>query len=51
LLRHPFGASLAKVTNADEFELQQRLGHLSRNYIKAYTVPVAEVAAGYVEQF
>jgi len=51
LLRHTFGASLAKVTNADEFELQQRLGHLSRKYIKAYTVPVAEVAAGYVEQF
>lgn len=51
LLRHTFGVSLAKATNADEFELQRRLGHLSRKYIKAYTVPSAEVAAGYVELF
>jgi integrase len=51
LLRHTFGVSLAKATNADEFELQRRLGHLSRKYIKVYTVPAAEVAAGYVEQF
>jgi len=50
-LRHTFGVNLAKATNADEFELQRRLGHLSRKYIKAYTVPAAEVAAGYVEQF
>ena len=51
LLRHTFGVSLAKATNADEFELQRRLGHLSRKYIKVYTVPTVEVAAGYVEQF
>ena len=51
LLRHTFGLNLAKATNADEFELQRRLGHLSRKYIKVYTVPAAEVAAGYVEQF
>jgi integrase len=51
LLRHTFGVSLAQATNADEFELQRRLGHLSRKYIKVYTVPAAEVAAGYVEQF
>lgn len=51
LLRHTFGVNLAKATNADEFELQRRLGHLSRKYIKVYTVPAAEVAAGYVEQF
>ena len=51
LLRHTFGVSLAKATNADEFELQRRLGHLSKKYLKVYTVPAAEVAAGYVEQF
>lgn len=51
LLRHTFGVNLAKATNADEFELQRRLGHLSRKYIKAYTVPATEVAAGYIEQF
>jgi site-specific recombinase XerD len=51
LLRHTFGVSLAKATNADEFELQRRLGHLSRKYIKVYTVPAAEVAAGYIEEF
>jgi len=50
LLRHTFGVSLAKATNAEELELQRRLGHLSRKYIKVYTVPAAEVAAGYVEQ-
>ena len=51
LLRHTFGVSLAKATNADEFELQRQLGHLSRKYIKVYTVPAAEVAAGYIEEF
>ncbi len=51
VLRHTFGVNLAKATNADEFELQRRLGHLSGKYIKVYTVPTSEVAAGYVEQF
>jgi integrase len=51
LLRHTFGVNLGQATHADEFELQRRLGHLSRKYIKVYTVPGEEVDARSVEQF
>ncbi len=51
IFRHTFGFRLAKTTNADKFELQRRLGHQSEAYIKVYTDPPAEIAAGYVEEF
>ncbi len=51
MLRHTFGFRLAQATNADEYELQRRLGHQSKTYIQVYTNPPEEIAAGYVEGF
>ena len=51
IFRHTFGFRQAKATNGDKFELQRRLGHQSEAYIKVYTDPPAEIAAGYVEKF
>lgn len=50
-LRHTFAFRLARVTGADAYELERRLGHRSQRYIQRYTNPPEEVAAGYVEQF
>lgn len=49
--RHTFAFQLAKVTGADAYELERRLGHRSQRYIQRYTNPPAEVAARYVEDF
>ena len=51
VLRHTYGRRLAETTRNNEFELQRRLGHLSKKYIQLYTQPIGEVAAGYVEEF
>ena len=51
ILRHTYGRKLAEATNNNEFELQRRLGHLSKKYIQLYTQPTADTAAGYVERF
>jgi integrase len=48
-LRHTFAFQLARVTNADAYELERRLGHRSGRYISRYTNPPEAVAAGYVE--
>jgi integrase len=50
-LRHTFAFQLAKVTNADPYELERRLGHRSQRYIQRYTNPPEEIAAGYIEKF
>lgn len=50
-LRHTFAFQLARVTGADAYELERRLGHRSQRYIQRYTNPPAEVAAQYVEEF
>ncbi len=50
-LRHTFAFHLAKVTGADAYELERRLGHRSQRYIQRYTNPPEEVAAQYVEEF
>lgn len=50
-LRHTFAFMLARVTGADAFELERRLGHRSRRYIQRYTNPPEEVAAEYIEAF
>ncbi len=50
-LRHTFAFQLARVTNADAYELERRLGHRSQRYIQRYTNPPEDVAAGYVEEF
>lgn len=50
-LRHTFAFQLAKVTGADAYELERRLGHRSQRYIQRYTNPPEAVAARYVEGF
>lgn len=50
-LRHTFAFQLAKVTGADAYELERRLGHRSQRYIQRYTNPPEEVAAEFVESF
>jgi integrase len=50
-LRHTFAFQLARVTGADAYELERRLGHRSQRYIQRYTNPPEPVAAGYVEKF
>ncbi len=50
-LRHTFAFQLAKVTGADAYELERRLGHRSQRYIQRYTNPPEDVAATYVEDF
>ena len=50
-LRHTFAFQLAKVTGADGYELERRLGHQSQRYILRYTNPPEDVAASYVEAF
>jgi integrase len=48
-LRHTFAFQLAKVTGADAYELERRLGHRSQRYIQRYTNPPEAIAASYVE--
>ena len=50
-LRHTFAFQLAKVTGADAYELERRLGHRSQRYIQRYTNPPEQVAASYIEEF
>ena len=50
-LRHTFAFQLAKVTGADAYELERRLGHRSQRYIQRYTNPPEHIAANYVEDF
>jgi integrase len=50
-LRHTFAFQLARVTGADAYELERRLGHRSQRYIQRYTNPPEPVAAGYIEKF
>jgi site-specific recombinase XerD len=50
-LRHTFAFHLAKVTGADTYELERRLGHRSQRYIARYTNPPETEAAQFVEEF
>lgn len=50
-LRHTFAFQLAKVTGADAYELERRLGHRSQRYIQRYTNPPEQVTATYIEGF
>ncbi|MBZ0306872.1 MAG: tyrosine-type recombinase/integrase [Anaerolineae bacterium] len=50
-LRHTFAFQLAKVTGADAYELERRLGHRSQRYIQRYTNPPEQIAASYIENF
>ena len=50
-LRHTFAFMLARITGADAYELERRLGHRSQRYIQRYTNPPEQVAAQYIEEF
>lgn len=50
-LRHTFAFQLARITGADAYELERRLGHRSQRYIQRYTNPPEDVAASYIEEF
>jgi integrase len=49
-LRHAFAFHLARVTGADAYDLERRLGHRSQRYIQRYTHPPEAVAASYIEE-
>ena len=48
-LRHSFGFRLSAESGHNRAELERRLGHANDRYLRLYTNPPDEVAAGYVE--
>jgi hypothetical protein len=50
-LRYTFAFQLDKVTGADAYELERRLGHRFQRNIQRYTNPPEHIAANYVEDF
>ncbi|MGW4412383.1 tyrosine-type recombinase/integrase [Nonomuraea sp. NPDC004702] len=48
-LRHTFAYLLSQASGHNRAELERRLGHANERYLKLYTNPPEEIAAGYVE--
>jgi len=48
-LRHSFAFLLSEESGHNRAELERRLGHANDRYLKLYTNPPEDVAAGYVE--
>ena len=48
-LRHTFGYRLSEASGHNRAELERRLGHANDRYLRLYTNPPDEIAAGYVE--
>jgi site-specific recombinase XerD len=48
-LRHTFAFQLSQVSGHNRAELERRLGHANDRYLRLYTNPPEDVAAGYVE--
>ncbi len=48
-LRHTFAFQLSQNSGHNRAELERRLGHANDRYLKLYTNPPDDVAAGYVE--
>jgi len=48
-LRHPFGYRLSETSGHNRAELERRLGHANDRYLRLYTNPPDDIAAGYVE--
>ena len=48
-LRHTFGYRLSETSGHNRAELERRLGHANDRYLRLYTNPPDEIAAGYVE--
>ena len=50
-LRHTFGYRLSETSGHNRAELERRLGHANGRYLRLYTNPPDDIAAGYVEDF
>ena len=50
-LRHTFGYRLSETSGHNRAELERRLGHANDRYLRLYTNPPDDIAAGYVEDF
>jgi site-specific recombinase XerD len=50
-LRHTFGYRLSEASGHNRAELERRLGHANDRYLRLYTNPPDDIAAGYVEDF
>jgi integrase len=48
-LRHTFGYQLSEASGHNRAELERRLGHANDRYLRLYTNPPDDIAAGYVE--
>src|SRR6266702_543151 len=48
-LRHTFGYRLSETSGHNRAELERRLGHANDRYLRLYTHPPDDIAAGYVE--
>ena len=48
-LRHTFGYRLSETSGHNRAELERRLGHANDRYLRLYTNPPDDIAAGYVE--
>ena len=48
-LRHTFGYLLSETSGHNRAELERRLGHANDRYLRLYTNPPDDIAAGYVE--
>jgi integrase len=48
-LRHTFGYRLSEASGHNRAELERRLGHANDRYLRLYTNPPDDIAAGYVE--
>src|SRR3954471_365016 len=48
-LRHTFGYRLSETSGHNRAELERRLGHANDRYLRLYTNPPEDIAAGYVE--
>jgi site-specific recombinase XerC len=48
-LRHTFGYRLSETSSHNRAELERRLGHANDRYLRLYTNPPDDIAAGYVE--
>ena len=49
VLRHTFGYRLSETSGHNRAELERRLSHANDRYLRLYTNPPDDIAAGYVE--
>ncbi|MGV9595463.1 hypothetical protein ACWDR1_02240 [Streptosporangium sandarakinum] len=47
--RHTFAFQLSQASGHDRAELERRLGHANDRYLRLYTNPPDDIAAGYIE--